>query len=71
MRLQFAEPAACVVGGCRNAPAAEMHVSHARDRSRMLRRWGVRRVFVCAVHEHDPEVNAKLGMPDWQGLLFA
>jgi hypothetical protein len=70
VRLQFSKPEACVVAGCKNAPASEV-LTTKRERAEMLRSLGTTHVCVCAAHEHDAEVNRTLGRPMWQGLLFA
>lgn len=68
LRLQFVDPAACVVAGCKNEPVAEVPASKRGKAG--TRRWGTPRISVCLEHEPNPEVNVRLGRPMWQGLLF-
>jgi hypothetical protein len=65
MQLQFVVWGACVVKGRRRKPVAEVFTDQPK-RAEMLFRWGTARVWVCADHKHDPEVNVRLGCPEWQ-----
>jgi hypothetical protein len=71
----------CLIEGCDRLVAAEVHDQDYKATIQAMglrcpqkqpsRRLGSPRVFACAVHVDDTNVNAALPRPRWQALLMA
>jgi hypothetical protein len=57
----------CVAPGCPDPATAEVLQDRPRDPKKLVRRV---RIFACERHMRDPDLNERLGGPEWQRLLF-
>jgi hypothetical protein len=65
MQLQFVVWGACVVKGCRRKPVAEVFIDQ-RNARRCCSAGGLRGFGSAPTTNMIPEVNVRLGCPEWQ-----